>query len=178
MAVAEAREVVEVPAGVSVRFEGPLVVVKGPKGELRRALASPRVRLEPTEGGIAVGCALARRRDRALVGTFAAHLRNMVRGVQEGWTYRLRVVYSHFPVKVKVQGGELLIENFLGEKAPRRARVLEGVDVKVEGDQVLLSGLDVERVGQTAANIERACRVRARDPRVFQDGVYIVEKPA
>lgn len=177
MVVSEAREVVKLPSGVQVALSDGTVKVKGPKGELSRALAHPRVELSVEQGQVLVSCRLARRKEKALVGTFAAHLRNMVHGVQEDWEYRLKVVYSHFPIKTKVQGEQFLIDNFLGEKSPRRARILPGVKVKVDGDQVVVTGGDLEKVGQTAANIELACRIRDRDPRVFQDGVYIIQKP-
>lgn len=177
MVVAEQREVVKVPGGVHVTLSGSLVKVKGPKGELSRSLAHPRIQLLQEQGAVAVSCKLARRKDKALVGTFAAHLRNMVQGVQEEWEYRLKVVYSHFPIKTKVQGEWFVIDNFLGEKAARRAVILPGVKAKIDGDQVILTGSDLEKVGQTAANIEQACRIRFRDPRVFQDGVYITSKP-
>jgi large subunit ribosomal protein L6 len=177
MVVAEQREVVKVPSGVQVTLQPGLVKVKGPKGELSRALAHPRIQLLQEQGALAVSCRLARRKDKALVGTFAAHLRNMVQGVQQEWEYRLKIVYSHFPIKAKVQGDWFLIDNFLGEKSARRAAILPGVKVKVDGDQVVVTGTDLEKAGQTAANIEQACRIRFRDPRVFQDGIYITGKP-
>lgn len=177
MVVAEAREVVKVPNGVNVSVAQGQVKVKGPKGELTRALGNARVRVETGSEGIAVTCTLARRKDKALVGTYAAHLRNMVQGVQEEWEYRMKIVYSHFPIKTKITGDVFVIDNFLGEKDSRRATILQGVKVKVEGDIVGLTGNDLEKVGQTAANIEQACRIRFRDPRVFQDGIYITQKP-
>ncbi len=113
----------------------------------------------------------------AIARTFKAHIANMLKGVTEGFTYKLKVVYSHFPMTIKVQGDEVVIENFLGEKNPRRARILPGVNVKVMGGQeIIVEGIDKEAVGQTAANIEQATRITKWDRRVFQDGVYIVEK--
>lgn len=177
MVVAEAREVVKVPSGVTVNVAQGVVKVKGPKGELSRALDHPRVTIHPSSGEVAVTCELARRKEKALVGTFAAHLRNMVQGVQTEWEYRLKIVYSHFPIKTKVTADVFVIDNFLGEKNSRKADILPGVKAKVDGDQVLVTGADLEKVGQTAANIEQACRIRFRDPRVFQDGIYITHKP-
>jgi len=101
----------------------------------------------------------------------------MVAGVKEGFTYEMKIVYSHFPLKATVKGSEFIIENFLGEKFPRKTRILGETKVEVKGDQVLLTGADVEAVGQTAANIEQATRIRGFDPRIFQDGIYITKKP-
>ncbi|ADJ14413.1 50S ribosomal protein L6 [Halalkalicoccus jeotgali] len=113
----------------------------------------------------------------ATIGTFESHVRNMVQGVTEGWEYRMEVLYSHFPMQVNVEGEEVVIENFLGERAPRRTTIRGDTRVEVDGEEVVLSGPDKEDVGQTAANIEQLTRVSGKDTRVFQDGVYITEKP-
>ncbi|MCD6373760.1 MAG: 50S ribosomal protein L6 [Thermococcus sp.] len=170
------REEVEVPEGVEVAVEGNVVKVKGPKGELERELKYPGVQIFTEDGKVVVFKEFPRRRDIAIARTFRAHIANMIRGVTEGFTYKLKVVYSHFPMTVKVQGDEVVIENFLGEKNPRRAKILPGVNVKVMGQEILVEGIDKEAVGQTAANIEQATRITKWDRRVFQDGIYIVEK--
>jgi len=89
----------------------------------------------------------------------------------------MEVFYSHFPMDVAVENGEVVIENFLGERAPRRAPIHGDTDVAVDGEIVTLSGPDIEAVGQTAADIEQLTRVTDKDVRVFQDGVYITQKP-
>jgi large subunit ribosomal protein L6 len=90
----------------------------------------------------------------------------------------MKIVFSHFPIKTVVKGDIFEIQNFLGERSARRAKILEGVKVQAKGDEVTLTGIDVEKVSQTAANIEQATRVRDRDIRVFQDGIYVVGRGA
>ncbi|NJE54829.1 50S ribosomal protein L6 [Thermococcus sp. 21S9] len=170
------REEVEIPEGVEVTIEGNTVKVKGPKGELQRELKYPGVKIFTEDGKVVVYKEFPRKKDIAIARTFKAHIANMIKGVTEGFTYKLKVVYSHFPVTVKVQGDEVVIENFLGEKNPRRAKILPGVTVKVRGQEITVEGIDKEAVGQTAANIEQATRITKWDRRVFQDGIYIVEK--
>jgi len=112
-----------------------------------------------------------------MAGTWKAHLNNMVKGVTEGFTYRLKAVYSHFPMNLKVESTELVVNNYFGEKVPRRAAFVGDVKVKVvKKTEVVITGHDKEQVGQTAANIERCCTVKKRDRRVFQDGIYLVAK--
>ena len=111
-----------------------------------------------------------------MVGTFASHVSNMIKGVSEGFEYRMKVVYAHFPMQLKVDGRKLMISNFLGEKKPRSANILGISAVKTTADEVIVTGIDKEDVGQTAANIEQATRIKRFDPRVFQDGIYTVEK--
>ena len=170
------REEVEIPEGVTVEVNGNLVKVKGPKGEVERELNYPGVKIFTEDGKVVIYKDFPRRKDIAIARTFKSHIANMIKGVTEGFTYKLKVVYSHFPITVKVQGDKVYIENFLGEKAPRIAEILPGVTVKVMGSEIIVEGIDKEKVGQTAANIEQATRITGRDRRVFQDGIYIVEK--
>jgi large subunit ribosomal protein L6 len=120
---------------------------------------------------------MPRKREKALVGTYGAHIRNMLVGATKGFEYKMKIVYAHFPIKTSIKGDIFVIENFLGEKFPRKTRILGATKVQVKGDQVVLTGPNVEDVGQTAANIERATKIKGFDPRVFQDGIYITEKP-
>ena len=170
------REEVEIPEGITVEIEGNLVKVKGPKGEIDRELSYPGFKLFTEDNKVVIYKDFPRRNDIAIARTFKAHIANMIKGVTDGFTYRLKVVYSHFPITVKVQDDKVYIENFLGEKAPRIAEILPGVTVKVMGGELLVEGVDKEKVGQTAANIEQATKVVGKDRRVFQDGIYIVEK--
>lgn len=172
---------VRIPEGVDVIIDGLKVTVRGPKGELTRDFSHARgiiIRLDEDEEGkkIIVETFFANRRQKALVGTIASHIENMVIGVTKGYRYKLRVVFSHFPITVKVQGDKVVIENFLGEKAPRVAKIMPGVTIKVQKNDVIVEGIDIEAVGQTAANIELATKVKDRDRRVFIDGIYIYEK--
>lgn len=167
---------VKIPAGVKVEREGNIVRVSGPKGTLERIMHYPSISIEPGEAEIVIATDSDRKQHVALCGTFAAHLRNMCRGVTEGYTYRMKVVYSHFPIQIKVKGERLEIDNFLGEKNPRYARIEKGVNITLGNDEMTLAGIDRERVGTTASNIEHATRIRDRDPRVFQDGIYLTER--
>lgn len=170
------EEVVEIPQGVEVGVVGADIVVAGKGHTLRRTLSHPRIQIRIEGKEARIRCEYPGRREGALVGTFAAHLRNMIAGVCEGFAYEMKIVYSHFPIKASVKGAEFVIENFLGEKFPRKTRIVGETKVEVKGDQVFLTGPDVEAVGQTAANIEQATRIRGFDPRVFQDGIYITRK--
>ncbi len=166
----------EIPDGVTVSMDGTRVVVTGPKGTLTREMRFPGIAIEIADGIVTVSTGVTRKRVVAMVGTLASHIRNMCRGVSDGYEYRMKVVFSHFPIQLKLQGTTLVIDNFLGEKQSRFARIEPGVAAQVGNDAVTLSGIDKEKVGNSAANIEHATRIRNRDPRVFQDGIYIVER--
>jgi len=167
---------VEIPPGVNVTLEGSMLTVSGPKGTLVRDIRFPQIDVTVGDGEVVVSTASDKKRFLAMSGTLEAHVKSMFRGVVEGYEYRMKVVYSHFPIQLKQQGDRLEINNFLGEKQPRLAKILKGVTVKIGNDEVTLTGIDKEKVGNTAANIEHATRIRKRDPRVFQDGIYITER--
>ena len=167
---------IAIPSGVTVSQDGNVVKVKGPKGELSRNFAHPSVIVKVEGDKVSVSCEYPRIKEKAMVGTFHAHLRNMVHGVTEGYTYQLKVVFSHFPMKVAVKGDKVQIDNYMGGHAPRYANILAGVTVKVSGQDVTVTGADIEKVGQTAANLEKATSRGGFDKRVFQDGIYIVHK--
>jgi large subunit ribosomal protein L6 len=174
--VKEIARQVEIPEGVEVSIEGSQITVKGPKGNLSRKLSYPDIEITKEDSYLIVNSTIDRKQQRAMVGTLAAHVSNMVAGVTKGFEYKMKVVYSHFPIQLKAAPGELVISNFLGERKSRSARILDGVKVDVLKDEVVVTGINKENVGQTMANIEQATRVRGFDIRVFQDGVYLVEK--
>lgn len=175
----QVREEMEIPEGVQIRLGDRQVEVKGPRGVLRKNLCYPGVELGLSKDGrnIWFSVDFPSRRQLAMVGTIKAHLRNMVQGVTKGYQATLKIVYAHFPMSVKVEGDRVRIENFYGEKKPRYAKIV-GDDTKVEvsGDTIVVEGVDKEHVGQTAANLEKATRVKDRCPRRFQDGIYLVKK--
>jgi large subunit ribosomal protein L6 len=165
-----------IPDGVTIIKEGDFVKVNGFRGSLSRVMHHPTIEIVVEDGAVKLSTESTRRRVYALLGTYNAHLHVMAKGVIEGYEYRMKVVYNHFPIQVKVAGDRVEIANFLGEKQSRYAKIVEGVMVNVQGDELILSGIDREKIGNTAANIEQACKVRHRDPRVFQDGIYITNR--
>ncbi len=170
---------VDLRDGVEVDAKGRSITVKGPKGELARKFREDFIHFNRRDGRLKITAKSKRlplRKQMAIMGTIAGHVKNMMKGVTEGFEYRLRIVYSHFPMKAMVQGDEFVVDNFLGEKYPRRTRILDGVKVEVNGNEVVATGIDKEKVGQTAANIEQLTKVKNLDVRIFQDGIYIIEK--
>ena len=174
--VTELKEKITIPEKIKAAFENNLLTINGEKGSLSRVFSHPAIDMKINGNIIEIICKNARRKDKALVGTFVAHIKNMIKGVNEGFEYKMKTVFSHFPIKTSVEGSEFVIQNFLGERSPRKAKILEGVTVEAKGDDITIQGIDKEKVGQTVANIERATAVKYRDIRVFQDGVYRVNK--
>ncbi|WP_440954715.1 50S ribosomal protein L6 [Methanosarcina sp. Mfa9] len=174
--VKEIAKRIAIPEGVTIARSQDVFTTTGPKGSVERRLWYPGINIEINDGELLVDAVSPRRMERAMVGTFSSHIRNMIKGVSEGFEYRMTIVYSHFPMQVKVEGSQFVVGNFLGEKKPRTSRILGETKVKVSGNEVIVSGINKEDVGQTAANIEQVTKIKRFDPRVFQDGIYIVDK--
>jgi len=171
------KKEVAIPENVTITITDGNVTVTGEKGTLTRQLVHPKVNMKVEKENVEITCVNSpKRREKAFIGTFTAHIKNMIKGVSEGYEYKMKTVFSHFPIKTSVEGQRFVIQNFLGERSPRKAVILEGVDVTVDGENVTVSGINKELVGQTVANIERATKVKHRDIRVFQDGVYMISK--
>lgn len=172
----EIKRVIEIPEGISLTIDNTNVSVKGPLGAQQRGLWYPGVEIKKTDSEVIVEAKEQRRELLSMLGTFESHIKNMIKGVSKGFEYRMKVVYSHFPIQLKAEGNKVLINNFLGEKKARKASILGSTRVEIKGDAVIVSGINKEDVGQTAANIQVATKIRRFDPRVFQDGVYVVER--
>ncbi len=170
------QEKVSVPDGVSVSYEDGTVTVKGPEGETRKNLRNPLVNVEVKSGEVTISSERETKRQKKSLGTFRAHIRNMIQGVQEPYVYKLKVCSSHFPMNIQVQNNEFVLKNFYGERVPRKIKLKNNVDVKVKGDIIEVTSADKEVAGQTAASIEQMTRRPNYDTRIFQDGIYITEK--
>lgn len=177
MVVAAAiREEIEIPEGVEVIIEKNEVSVKGPNGEDSRVFTYPNVSIKKDDDIVVLETSFPKKKDKAMIGTTKAHISNMITGVTDGFKYTMKIVFAHFPMTVKPNNGVVVIDNFLGERHPRQAKIVGDSKVSVKGDEVTITGINKEHVGQTMANLEQATKIKGRDPRVFQDGIYLISK--
>ncbi len=176
MRLPEVSKTIKVPDDVTLSLVGKTINVKGAKGSLTRDFSFAPIAIEGDGKSVRIWAKWPRKKEAALVGTIYSHIQNMMTGVTKGYQYKLKIVFSHFPISVKVQDKFVLIENFTGERRPRRIKIIGSVKVKVEPDDIIVEGANLEEVSQTAANIEQSTRVRNKDPRVFLDGLYVYER--
>jgi large subunit ribosomal protein L6 len=176
MRAIEAVTTVEIPEGVEGTLDGRVVTIKGKNGELVRDFSHAPINISLDDKTVTVQASWPRKKEAALVGTVRSHIQNMIKGVTTGFTYKLKIVFSHFPITVKVQGKTLTIQNFTGERSPRKAKIMGDTKVTIKGDDIIVQGINLEDVSQTAANIQNATKIRKKDPRVFLDGIYVFEK--
>ncbi len=169
-------QTIEIPDGVEVNLEEDKVIVKGPEGENERTFNILSLDFEKKDNSLVIGSEEATKNEKKMMNTIVAHIKNMIKGVQKKFEYELKICSSHFPVTLEVKEKEAIIKNFLGEKTPRIVKIPEGVEVKVEKDLIKISSVNKESAGQAAANFEKATKIRMKDRRIFQDGIFITKK--
>jgi len=169
----EIKEIIKIPEGVEVEVDG--YTIKISKGGVTLEKKLPfKAKKENNE--IVIGMAKSTKREKKLIKTASSHVRALFSGLGKKYSYKLQVCAVHFPITAQTSGNEVVIKNFLGEVKERRAKILPNVDVKVNKEIITVESFYKDSASQTAANIENATFIRARDRRVFQDGIYITEK--
>jgi len=176
MRAIETVATVEIPENVEGKLDGRTVTIKGEKGELTRDFSHAPIKIQLDGKTVIVQASWPRKKEAALVGTIRSHIQNMIKGVTTGFTFKLKIVFSHFPITVKVAGNHLSITNFTGERSPRKAKIMGSTKVMVKGEDIIVQGISLKDVSQTAANIQNSTKIRRKDPRVFLDGIYVYEK--
>merc|ERR1712032_609631 len=184
-----ATRTIDIPDDVEVEVKARIVTVSGPLGKLTRnfkhmSMDMYMVEKEADEDGkvskqIKVDLWFAQRKALACVRTVCSHIENLIDGVTRGFLYKMRFVYSHFPINVTTSGDVVEIRNFLGERRVRKVKMCTGVSyvrTSTVKDQIELSGIDITMVSLTAAKIQQATNVRKKDLRKFLDGIYVSEK--
>ena len=166
----------EIPEGVTVSYDRPMIKVQGPLGKTWKSFKKIPVTIDVTDGKVHFKAQGTRDKNRAIMNTSRSLIRNLCEGVVEGYTIKMKIVFSHFPITVKVEGKTVLIENFQGERAARKTKIWGDTKVVPKGDDVIITGHVLTDVSQTAAEIENGSRVKNKDHRVFLDGVYKFEK--
>uniref|UniRef100_A0A7S2RNL8 Large ribosomal subunit protein uL6 alpha-beta domain-containing protein n=1 Tax=Rhizochromulina marina TaxID=1034831 RepID=A0A7S2RNL8_9STRA len=174
---------IEYPEGVTVEVSARCVKVTGKRGTVERQFKHLPVDMQhnPAERKIRVDLWFANRKQLACIRTVCSHIENMITGVRIGYLYKMRFVYSHFPINVNLTDGERVVEirNFMGEKRVRKIKLMDGVtavrtaDVK---DQLELMGIDITKVSLAAAQVQQMTNIRHKDIRKFLDGIYVSEK--
>ena len=168
---------IEIPSGVQFALEKGKIIAKGPAGQVERTFPSKNIDISVKENKVFIKTKDKSADSRMIAGAFNSHIKNIISGTQKPFTYKLKVTFTHFPMTVSVSGSEFSLTNFLGEKKPRKAKIPQGVKVSVQGDSITVESPDLELAGRTATLIEQTTKIRARDRRVFQDGIYIIQKP-
>ena len=168
---------IQIPQEVSVKMDQNIIVIKSLKGTLQRKISNPIVDVSIQDDKIVVSTKQkSSKNNKRMINTIVSHIKNMLEGVKQEYIYKLKIISGHFPMNVSLEKDTVLVKNFFGEKVPRKAKVLSGVKAEIKGDEIIITSIDKELAGQTAANIEMATRITNKDRRVFSNGIFITQK--
>lgn len=167
----------KIPENIEISYVDNILIVKGPKGTISKKLRYPRVEFKIETDKILVGTVRLTKREKKIIFTYNAHLKNMIFGVLNGYEYNLVVLYAKFPITIELKNNVFSVKNLLGEKVPRTVKIPEGIKIDVKGKKISVFGIDKELTGQVAGSLEQSCKITNLDRRVIQDGIYITDKP-
>lgn len=171
--------VVEIPQDITLTLDRLKLTIEGKKGKIIKDFSHmKKVDILYKDNTVKISSYFPRKSTEAKLGTLRSVLINAIEGVTKGYTYKMKIAYSHFPITVDTDGDRILIKNFIGERSPRITFKAGNypINIKATKEDVVISGIDKEDVGQTCANIQATCRIRDKDKRIFQDGIYVYEK--
>lgn len=168
---------IKIPQGITIENDKGLITIKSTKGTLQRRFSSPIVDIAITsEQMVLTSKQKSSRNKKRIINTMASHIKNMIEGVQYPYVYKLKIISGHFPMTVTLDKNTIVVKNFLGEKVPRKAKILDGVKAEIKGDEIIVTSINKELAGQTAGNIEMSTRITNKDRRIFSDGIFITAK--
>ena len=170
------KQEIIIPEDVEAEINQNNLTLKGREGKNIREFNLNGISLEKKDKKIIISCEKATKKEKRIINTSTAHIKNMIKGVQKKFEYKLKICSSHFPMNVKVDGNNVIVKNFLGEKVDRKVELPKNIEIKIEKDMVTILSTNKELAGQAAANLEKVTKIRGRDRRVFQDGIYIINK--
>ncbi|MBI2129403.1 50S ribosomal protein L6 [Candidatus Woesearchaeota archaeon] len=168
--------VIEIPGGVEATLDGGILTLKSAKNEASKKLTSEKIKLALEGNKLKLSTKKSSKKEKKLIGSFRAHIKNLIEGIREPHVYKLKICSGHFPMNVSIAGNDLTVKNFLGEKIPRKLKLKKGASVKIEGSEITIESSNKELAGQAAADIEQLTKRPNYDPRIFQDGIYITIK--
>ena len=167
---------IELPDNVSALLDKRILSIKGPKTEVKKEFNQPNVMIKIENKKIVLASKSGTKRGKKIIGTITAHIKNMIKGSLQSYIYTLKICSGHFPMNVGISNNKLIVKNFFGEKVPRVLQLREDAEVKIEGDLIYVTSPDKEIAGQVSADIEQLTRRPGYDTRIFQDGIYLVNR--
>ena len=171
------EERIKIPEGTDFTLDNSLIKIKGKKGQVERRLSFHGLEIKKQDSEVVISFKIKSRKEKKIIKTYISHIKNLIQGASNGFTYKLKICSGHFPISVKIEKDKVIISNFSGEKVPRKSKILDNVAVSIQGDIIKVESPDIEKAGQTAANLEAATKIKNKDRRVFQDGIVIIERP-
>ncbi|MEM3781569.1 MAG: hypothetical protein QXT43_01225 [Candidatus Micrarchaeaceae archaeon] len=174
-------ETIEIPSGISIEInqEARSIKITGKLGSTTKRLNSKLLNAKLEGSKLVIETTQNKRLEKKAVlaqHALASEIKRAVKGVQEGITRRMRVVFAHFPISFEIKDGVLYAKNVFGERLPRKAKIIGDTKVEIKGQDVFVKGVDPYDVNQTVSNLFALSFLKDKDERIFQDGIYLVRE--
>ncbi|MDO8537253.1 MAG: 50S ribosomal protein L6, partial [archaeon] len=143
------QKIVIIPENMKAELSGKKIKIASGSNISEKVLKAKEIIIE-IKGNEIILTTTKRKKNNAMLTTFTTHIQNLIDGLQKPFEYRLSIVYSHFPMNVAVKGNFVEINNFAGEKKPRKAKILGKTKVEVKGKDLIVTGHVKDDVSQTA----------------------------
>lgn len=173
---------IELPEDLKITVKDRHVTIEGPKGTLTRNFDPTDVEITKKGKKVDIKAYYINKKRKAATLAVVGYINNMIKGVMQGYTYKSKIVFSHFPLTVEPDNKKkiITIKNLYGGRKHITVPIVgPETTVKIDKDDVIIEGIDKEAVGQTTANMQEACRLRGKrkkDPETFMDGVWLWDK--
>ncbi|MGC8587021.1 MAG: 50S ribosomal protein L6 [Candidatus Micrarchaeia archaeon] len=170
---------IEIPQGIEASISGSNIVLKGKAGSAKKEFNGKFVNIKIEGNKVVIASTeekKLKRKGMMIEKALAGEIKSMIESVTNKSVKKMKVLFAHFPMSLEVSGNILYIKNIFGERVPRAAKIVGDTKVEIKGQDITVSGPDPYDVGQTVANIRKACYVKNKDTRVFQDGMYVVNE--
>lgn len=173
---------IELPEDLKITVKDRHVTIEGPKGTLTRNFDPTDVEITKKGKKVDIKAYYINKKRKAATLAVVGYINNMIKGVMQGYTYKSKIVFSHFPLTVEPDNKKkiITIKNLYGGRKHITVPIVgPETTVKVDKDDVIIEGIDKEAVGQTTANMQEACRLRGKrkkDPETFMDGIWQWDK--
>jgi large subunit ribosomal protein L6 len=166
---------IEIPANVQMEIKENEITTKGSLGSNSRKFNDALLKVTKDGNKVTITGVthkvLAHKANMATI-SFAKELKNDIEGVNKHYEFNMQVIFAHFPITVEVKGDMIMIKNLIGERAARTAKIVGETKIEIKGQNIRVYGTSLDDASQTAANMRRACKIREKDGRIFQDGIY------
>ncbi|ASI13416.1 50S ribosomal protein L6p [Candidatus Mancarchaeum acidiphilum] len=166
---------IDIPEGIKVEESGNTLKITGKLGSNERQFNESLMNVKLEKNQIVIEKTNFKKLDKKAsiaIKTFMSEIRNDIKGVNEYYETKMEAVFAHFPMTLEISGKKLIIKNMLGERTARESRIIGDSKVEIKDKTLKIYGTKLDDVMQTAANFRTTTKVKNKDERVFQDGIY------
>lgn len=170
------EEIINITDNITIKQNKNHLHITGPLGTTFKNFRKIPINFNLNKNELHIQTTDNKKKDYAILHTVKSTIVNLIDGLTTGYTIKMKIVYSHFPISIKIKNNEIHIENFIGERHPRIVKIHGNTKAKISSGDIILTGNVLTEITQTAADLQLKTKIKNKDPRVFLDGIFIYSK--